>query len=93
MEITCTDFEEVADPGGNCPEDTANIVHLFTEMRASLGPNMRITVASQAQKPLEIEMAVAALEPLVDMFHLMVYDYTVSDGEMGWGIEGRGARG
>ncbi len=52
---------------------------LFKDLRAGLGPNMRITVASQASKPLEIEMAIAALDPLVDGFHLMTYDYAVSD--------------
>lgn len=52
---------------------------LFTDLRAGLGPNARITVASQASKPLEIEMAIAALDPLVDGFHLMTYDYAVSD--------------
>ena len=40
---------------------------------------MRISVASQASKPLEIEMAIAALDPLVDAFNLMTYDYAVSD--------------
>ena len=51
---------------------------LFTDLRAGLGPNARITVASQASKPLEIEMASAALDPLVGGFHLMTYDYTVN---------------
>jgi chitinase len=79
VEISCTDFDTVNDAGGSCPQDTANIVSLFTDLRASLGAGARITVASQAAKPLEIEMAIAALDPLVDGFHLMTYDYAVSD--------------
>jgi chitinase len=79
VEITCTDFQTVSDKGGSCPEDTNNIVSLFKELRASLGPSVRITVASQASKPLEIEMAITQLDPYVDAFHLMSYDYTVSD--------------
>lgn len=79
VEITCTDFQTVVDKGGQCPEDTTNIVLLFKELRAALGPSMRITVASQASKPLEIEMAITQLDPYVDAFHLMSYDYTVSD--------------
>jgi chitinase len=79
VEITCTDFQTVYDGGGNCPEDTDNIVLLFKELRSALGPTARITVASQSAKPLEIEMAVSKLEPYVDAFHLMSYDYTVSD--------------
>ena len=79
VEISCTDFQTVTDAGGSCPEDTANIVLLFQDLRAGLGKDMRITVASQASKPLEIEMAIAALDPLVDAFHLMTYDYAVSD--------------
>jgi hypothetical protein len=79
VEISCTDFQTVADAGGSCPEDTTNIVTLFKELRAALGKGARITVASQASKPLEIEMAVAQLDPYVDAFHLMTYDYTVSD--------------
>jgi GH18 family chitinase len=78
VEISCTDFETVNDAGGK-PADTANIVTLFAEMRAALGPSKRITVASQASKPLEIEMAIAQLDQYVDSFHLMTYDYTVSD--------------
>jgi GH18 family chitinase len=79
VEISCQDFQTVVDAGGSCPEDTANIVLLFSDLRAGLGKDARITVASQAAKPLEIEMAVASLEKYVDAFHLMTYDYAVSD--------------
>ncbi len=70
----------MVDAGGNCPADTTNIVSLFKELSAALFPlGKRLTVASQAAKPLEIEMAVAALDPYVSAFHLMSYDYAVSD--------------
>lgn len=79
VEITCTDFQTVADAGGSCPQDTANIVSLFRELRAALGPSAIITVASQAARALEKEMAVSQLAAFVTRFHVMSYDYAVSD--------------
>ena len=70
----------MADAGGNCPADTTNIVLLFKELSEALFPlGKRVTVASQAAKPQEIEMAIAALDPYVSSFMLMSYDYQVSD--------------
>ena len=80
MEISCTQFQTVADAGGSCPADTANIVLLFKELSAALTPlGKTLSVASQAAKPLEIEMAIAALYPYISHFHVMNYDYAVSD--------------
>jgi len=79
VEISCTDFQTVTDRGGACPQDTDNIVLLFAEMRAALGPAAVITIATQASKQLELKMNVTDLVPYVSYMHLMSYDYTVSD--------------
>ena len=71
VEISCTEFRTVADAGGKCPDDTTNIVALFSELRAGLGAGAIITVASQASKGFELEMAVTAVAPFIDRFHLM----------------------
>jgi chitinase len=66
VEISCTDFQTVPDAGGSCPEDTTNIVLLMKELSAALTPlEKTIAIASQAGKPQELEMAVAALYPYV----------------------------
>lgn len=79
VEITCTDFQTVPDAGGRCPEDSANIVTLFTELRAALGRDVTITVATQAARAKEALMHISQLWPLVDMMNIMTYDYSVSD--------------
>lgn len=78
VEISCTDFQTVTDTGGSCPADTTNIVTLFSEMRQAM-PNKIISLASQASRALEAKMAVGLLAPHVDRFHVMSYDYAVSD--------------
>jgi len=80
VEISCSDFQTVADAGGSCPEDTTNVVLLFKELSAAFSPAGKVvSVASQAGKPQELEMAVASLYPYIDFFHVMTYDYQVSD--------------
>jgi GH18 family chitinase len=80
VEISCTDFQTVADAGGKCPEDTTNIVLLFKELSAALTPlGKLVSLASQAGKPQEIEQAVALLHPYLSHFNVMSYDYAVSD--------------
>ena len=69
----------MTDAGGNCPADSTNIVTLFTELRAALGSSKLITVASQAARQLEADMNIIQLDHLVDRFHVMSYDYAVSD--------------
>lgn len=79
VEIDCGTFRDVSDAGGNCPADTQNIVLLLQELRQVLGAGKVITIASQAGKLPENEMAVGALAKYVDYFHIMTYDYSVSD--------------
>jgi chitinase len=79
VEITCTDFQVVADAGGKCPDDGTNLVELLKEMRAGLPAGTIITIASQAGAAQEREMKVSSLHPYVDRLEVMTYDYSVSD--------------
>ena len=79
VEISCANFDRVADAGGSCPQDTANIVTLYAELRAALGPSATLALAAQASKKLEEKEGIAKLFPLLDRFNIMTYDYAVSD--------------
>jgi hypothetical protein len=66
VEISCSDFETVADAGGSCVtggvDDTVNIVALFSEMRAALGVPVP-TNSDSSYKP--IERSTRRFNPLV----------------------------
>ena len=67
VEISCTDFQTVADAGGNCPADTTNSLALFKELSVALTPlGKLVSAASQAGKPQEVEENIAAIWPYVD---------------------------
>lgn len=77
VKITCTQFRTVQDAGGSSA-DTQNTVLLFKELRAGC-PSASISFASQANLDKAKAGSVALLSPYLDYFHLMTYDYTVSD--------------
>jgi chitinase len=79
VEISCTDFRTVNDAGGKCPDDTTNIVTLLKAIKQGIGAGKLLTFASQAAKANEQTMNIKAATPYVDMWHVMSYDYTVSD--------------
>ena len=79
VEISCTEFQQVADAGGRCPDDTLNVALLVDELRAGLPAGAVISLATQASRQLELEMNVTALAAAADWLDLMSYDYTVSD--------------
>jgi chitinase len=79
VEISCTDFRTVTDAGGKCPDDTTNIVTFLKALKTGLGSGKLVTFASQAAKANEQSMNIKAATPYVDMWHVMSYDYTVSD--------------
>lgn len=79
VEISCTEFHEVADAGGRCPEDTVNVALLVDELRAGLPAGAVISLATQASRQLELEMNVTALAEVADWLDVMTYDYSVSD--------------
>jgi len=79
VKISCTKFRTVHDAGGACPADKNNLPLLIKEMRAAFGTKYLITIASQAAEKNWINMNLAEVDPYLDFWHLMSYDYTVSD--------------
>jgi len=79
VEISCTDFRVVNDAGGHCPSDTTNLVTFLKAVKESFGSQYLLTFASQAAKANEDNMNLKNATPYVDMWHIMSYDYTVSD--------------
>jgi chitinase len=77
VKITCDTFRTVQDPGGT-PADTQNIVELFKDMRAAL-PDTSLSFASPANCDNAKLANIAELANTLDYFHVMAYDYTVSD--------------
>jgi len=69
----------VNDAGGKCPDDTTNIVTLLRTIKQAFGSKYLLTFASQAAKSNEDKMNVGQASQYVDMWHVMTYDYTVSD--------------
>jgi chitinase len=78
VEISCSEFRNVNDRGGSCPADTNNIVSLARELKAALG-NKLLTIASQAAHANEVTMNIKGVTPYIDKWHVMSYDYAVSD--------------
>jgi len=84
VKITCDKFRSTQDDGGNCPADKDNLPIFLQELREGLGPDMYISVASQAGKTNWENMNLAKSTPFIDHWNVMNYDYAVSD------IEGEG---
>jgi len=79
VKITNTQFRHVQDDGGQCPRDTTGLLALLKEMREAM-PDMYISVASQAAEKNWLDMGVSAeSSKYIDHWHVMNYDYTVSD--------------
>merc|ERR1719460_2110907 len=79
VKITCTKFQTVADAGGNCPDDTNNLLLLVQDLRTGLGPDAQITIASQANDKHADQMNLKAVSQYISHWHIMSYDYAVSD--------------
>jgi chitinase len=79
VKISCQKFQNVADPGGACPADKNNLPLLIKEMRAAYGTKYTISIASQAAEKNWVNMNLAEVSPHLDFWHVMSYDYTVSD--------------
>jgi len=78
VKISCTQFRSVDDKGGSCPQDTENLAALSKELRAAL-PATYISIASQASPENWAKMNLPGVTPFIDHWHVMTYDYTVSD--------------
>jgi len=79
VKISCTKFRTVHDAGGSCPADKNNLPLLIKEMRAAFGKDKMITIASQAAEKNWVNMNLKEVTPYLDYWHIMTYDYTVSD--------------
>jgi len=79
VKITCSKFQTVHDTGGSCPEDSDNLLLLVQDLRAGLGENAIISIASQAGLEHAGQMNLKAVTEFIDMWHVMSYDYAVSD--------------
>jgi len=77
VEISCTDFQTVTDNGGSTADKT-NIVNLLKTIKSGLGTKL-LTFAAQAGKSNEAAENLAQTTQYVDMWHVMTYDYQVSD--------------
>jgi len=79
VKISCKTFRSVTDAGGNCPADTNNLLALVKDMRAGLGDDFLISIASQAGNAHADNQNMKAVSEYIDMWHIMSYDYSVSD--------------
>lgn len=79
VKITCDKFRSTEDAGGSCPADTQNLALFLKELRAALGDEMHISVASQAGEKNWKNMGLAEASKYVTHFNVMNYDYVVSD--------------
>ena len=79
VKIQCSQFRNVMDSGSSCPTDTQNFVLLLKELRSGLDPSTYISVASQAAEKGMTNEDVSDASQYVDSWHVMSYDYAVSD--------------
>jgi len=79
VKITCEQFRSTEDAGGNCPADTTNLALFLKELRAALGDDAHISVASQAGEKNWKNMGLAEATQYVTHWNVMNYDYVVPD--------------
>merc|ERR1712195_154084 len=79
VKITCSKFQTVHDKGGSCPEDSVNLLALVKDLRSGLGADAILSIASQASQAHADQMNLAAVSEYIDAWHVMSYDYAVSD--------------
>jgi len=83
VKFTCSDIQPSYDAGGKCPQDYINFYTFISELRAAA--NQRglttfwISIAGQAAVENYQFFQLKNISPLIDMWHIMTYDYTVSD--------------
>ena len=79
VKYSCEKITPTQDAGGKCPDDTENLVMLVKELRKSLGTTKLISVASPASKDKWMKENLREMSNIIDYWHVMTYDYTVSD--------------
>ena len=76
---TGSKFQTVHDKGGSCPEDSDNLLALVKDLRSGLGADAILSIASQASQAHADQMNLEAVSEYIDAWHVMSYDYAVSD--------------
>lgn len=79
VKYSCTNIKPSTDGGGKCPDDTDNLLELVKELRQSLGRNKTITFAGPGSKQKWDNIKLKEMSMYLDYWHVMTYDYTVSD--------------
>lgn len=79
VKYTCADIKPSQDAGGKCPDDTDNLLMFIKELRQSLGSDAFISFASPASEDKWEKWDLKTMSNYVDYWHVMTYDYTVSD--------------
>lgn len=79
VKYSCSNIKPSKDDGGKCPDDTANLLQLVKELRKSLGSDKIIALASPASRNKWANVQLKEMSTYVDYWHVMTYDYTVSD--------------
>jgi len=79
VKITCELFRTVHDDGGKCPDDTNNLPTFLKELKAGIGSDKLVTIASQASIVHADQMNLVESSKHIDYWNVMSYDYSVSD--------------
>lgn len=79
VKFSCDKITPSQDAGGKCPDDTQNLFALIKELRQALGPKMFISLASPASQDKWEKVQLKEMSDYIDYWHVMTYDYTVSD--------------
>ena len=79
VKITCQEIRRSHDDGGKCPDDTTNLFQFIKELRDALGNETMISMASPASKDKWEKVKLKEMSDYLDYWHMMTYDYTVSD--------------
>ena len=78
VKITCTKIQSSHDDGGKCPDDTTNLLQFVKELRDAL-VDKTISMASPASSDNWENIKLKEMSDYLDYWHVMTYDYTVSD--------------
>ncbi|EGD76836.1 chitinase [Salpingoeca rosetta] len=79
IKLSNKSFHNLYDVGGKCPDDGQNLLTLVTEIRSAYGKDKMITLATQADLQKMESIDIKAVSEQIDYWHLMAYDYSVSD--------------
>jgi len=79
VKLACDNIVNHTDVGGRCPDDIDNYYTFIQELRQKVGPKVWISIAGQASQRYYQFFKLKELSALIDMWHIMTYDYTVSD--------------